>query len=43
MDRWADYMAGEVERHGLAETRFLAKKGDLFIWDAWLLHGGSEI
>lgn len=43
MDRWADYMAGEVERHGLAETRFLAKKGDLFVWDAWLLHGGSEI
>jgi ectoine hydroxylase-related dioxygenase (phytanoyl-CoA dioxygenase family) len=43
MDRWSDYMAGEVERHGLAETRFLAKRGDLFIWDAWLLHGGSEI
>jgi hypothetical protein len=36
-------MAGEVERHGLEETRFLAKRGDLLIWDAWLLHGGSEI
>lgn len=43
MDQWSDYMAGEVERHGLAETRFLARRGDLLIWDAWLLHGGSEI
>lgn len=43
MDRWADYMAGEVDRYGLEETRFLAKAGDLFVWDAWLLHGGSEI
>ena len=42
-ERWADYMADEVERHGLEETRFLAKKGDLLIWDAWLFHGGSEI
>jgi phytanoyl-CoA hydroxylase len=42
-DQWADYMAGQVDRHGLAETRFLAKRGDLLIWDAWLLHGGSEI
>lgn len=43
MDRWSDYMAGQVDRHGLSETRFLAKRGDLFLWDAWLLHGGSEI
>jgi phytanoyl-CoA hydroxylase len=43
MEQWSDYMADSVERRGLAETRFLAKRGDLFIWDAWLLHGGSEI
>lgn len=43
MQQWSDYMAGEVDRHGLAETRFLARRGDLFLWDAWLLHGGSEI
>lgn len=43
MDRWGDYMAGQIERHGLAETTFSARRGDLFIWDAWLLHGGSEI
>lgn len=43
MPRWSDYMAGEVERRGLEEQRFLARKGDLFIWHALLLHGGSPI
>jgi phytanoyl-CoA hydroxylase len=43
MEAWRDYMAGEVDRYGLEETRFLAHTGDLFIWDAWLLHGGAEI
>ncbi len=43
MPRWADYMAEQVEKRGLEETMFLAKRGDLFIWHAHLLHGGSEI
>jgi ectoine hydroxylase-related dioxygenase (phytanoyl-CoA dioxygenase family) len=43
MERWSDYMAGEVDRHGVQETRFMAHRGDLLLWDAWLLHGGSEI
>jgi phytanoyl-CoA hydroxylase len=43
MPRWADYMADEVDRRGLEETRFLARRGDLFVWHAHLLHGGSEI
>jgi phytanoyl-CoA hydroxylase len=43
MPQWAEYMAGTVEKRGLEETTFLAKKGDLFIWHAHLLHGGSEI
>jgi ectoine hydroxylase-related dioxygenase (phytanoyl-CoA dioxygenase family) len=43
MPRWADYMAEKVERRGLEEQRFLARRGDLFIWHALLLHGGSEI
>lgn len=43
MDRWGDYMADAVDRHGLEEVTFLAKRGDLLIWDAWLLHGGCEI
>jgi ectoine hydroxylase-related dioxygenase (phytanoyl-CoA dioxygenase family) len=43
MPHWAEHMATEVERRGLEETRFLARKGDLFVWHAHLLHGGSEI
>ncbi|GAC1337392.1 MAG: hypothetical protein NVSMB29_01680 [Candidatus Dormibacteria bacterium] len=43
MDAWSEYMATEVDRRGLQEVRFQAKRGDLFIWHAWLLHGGSRI
>ena len=43
MDRWSEYMAREVSAHGLAETTFAARRGDVFIWHALLLHGGSEI
>ncbi len=43
MDPWSDYMAEQIDRRGLEEQRFLAKRGDLFIWHALLLHGGSEI
>lgn len=43
MPRWADYMASQVSALGLEEQRFMARKGDLFIWHALLLHGGSEI
>lgn len=41
--QWADYMATQVEKLGLGEQRFMAKRGDLFIWHALLLHGGSQI
>jgi ectoine hydroxylase-related dioxygenase (phytanoyl-CoA dioxygenase family) len=43
MPYWTDYMATAIQRHGLEESTFIAKRGDLFIWDAWLLHGGTEI
>lgn len=43
MTPWADYMAAQIDTRGLEEQRFLAKRGDLFIWHALLLHGGSEI
>jgi ectoine hydroxylase-related dioxygenase (phytanoyl-CoA dioxygenase family) len=43
MSLWSDYMAEQVERHGLKDEVFYAKKGDLFIWSAFLLHGGSAI
>jgi hypothetical protein len=36
-------MAEQVGRLGLEEQRFLARRGDLFIWHALLLHGGSRI
>lgn len=36
-------MAGQVERRDLAAERFLARRSDLFIWHALLLHGGSAI
>jgi hypothetical protein len=43
MALWSDHMADQVERYGLEEEVFYAKKGDLFIWSAFLLHGGSAI
>jgi phytanoyl-CoA hydroxylase len=43
MPHWSDYMASEVDKRGLAETRFHARRGDLFIWHALLLHGGCAI
>jgi phytanoyl-CoA hydroxylase len=43
MPIWCDYMAEQVERRGLSDTRFLARRGDLFIWSELLLHGGCEI
>jgi phytanoyl-CoA hydroxylase len=43
MPGWYDYMDECVARYGLGEERFLAKRGDLFIWDALLYHGGSPI
>ncbi|APA85430.1 phytanoyl-CoA dioxygenase family protein [Paraburkholderia sprentiae WSM5005] len=43
MPRWHSYMDSEVERHGLKKTTFFARKGDVLIWHANLLHGGSAI
>ena len=33
----------EIKGKGFSKTEFYAKKGDLFIWHANLLHGGSPI
>ena len=43
MPQWNDYMASQVERRGLRAEVFAARRGDLFIWDALLLHGGCPI
>jgi len=41
--QWQAYMKQKVEEYGLKEERFLPKKGDVFIWHANFLHGGSPI
>jgi phytanoyl-CoA hydroxylase len=43
MPRWDAYVASEIERLGLQKKSFGAKKGDVFIWHANLLHGGGPI
>lgn len=43
MDDWSARMAAEVAARGLRRETFLARKGDVFVWHAHLLHGGSPI
>ncbi len=43
MADWSARMAAEVAARGLRRETFLARKGDVFVWSAHLLHGGSPI
>jgi phytanoyl-CoA hydroxylase len=43
MDKWNAYITSEIDRLGLQKRSFAAKKGDVFIWHANLLHGGGQI
>jgi phytanoyl-CoA hydroxylase len=43
MSQWSSYMEREVTKRGLEASTFPAKRGDVFIWSAYLLHGGSPI
>lgn len=43
MPQWDRYMQEQVEGFGLKPEVFLPRKGDVFIWSAYLLHGGSAI
>jgi phytanoyl-CoA hydroxylase len=43
MQKWHAYMDTEVKRHGFEKQVFSAKKGDVLIWHANLLHGGGPI
>ncbi len=43
MNEWHEYMQKEVARLNLPPKIFAAKKGDVFIWSCYLLHGGSPI
>ena len=40
---WQTWMRAQVQQHGLQSELFEARKGDVFIWNAQLLHGGSPI
>lgn len=40
---WHDYIQAELVRRKLPCEQFAARKGDLFIWSANLVHGGSPI
>lgn len=43
MEAWQTYMDYEVQRLKLSPVTFPARKGDVFIWSAYLLHGGAPI
>lgn len=43
MPLWHEYMDRQVAERGLEPSVFPARKGDVFIWSAYLLHGGSPI
>ncbi|MBN8756771.1 MULTISPECIES: phytanoyl-CoA dioxygenase family protein [Variovorax] len=43
MPAWSAYMDEQVRQRGLKPEIFAAKRGDVFIWNAYLLHGGSPI
>jgi phytanoyl-CoA hydroxylase len=38
-----DYLEKEIAARGLKKETFLGKKGDVFLWHAQLLHGGTPI
>lgn len=43
LDTWGAWMRAQVQQRGLQSELFQASKGDVFIWHAQLLHGGSPI
>jgi ectoine hydroxylase len=40
---YEEMIGQQIKERGLLKTEFYARKGDLFIWHANLLHGGSPI
>jgi|GEM_PF-1213684 len=42
-DRARESLAEQVARAGLSEKRFVAKRGQAFIWHSGLVHGGSPV
>lgn len=43
MDEWEAHYREHVRRMGLEPRTFAARRGDVFIWHADLLHGGSKV
>jgi hypothetical protein len=43
MPKWHEYIEAEVKRGDFRKVTFAAKKGDVFVWHANLLHGGGPI
>jgi len=43
MPEWNRYMAEQTAQRNLSPVTFAAKKGDVFVWSAYLFHGGSVI
>ena len=42
-EEWAEYYRTQVRERGLEPKTFQANRGDLFLWHANLLHGGSKV
>jgi phytanoyl-CoA hydroxylase len=40
---WFDYIDVQLRLRGIRERKLLARKGDVFLWHADLVHGGSPI
>lgn len=40
---WHAYMDQQIPKHGLKPEVFAARRGDVFIWHAFLVHGGEPI
>jgi hypothetical protein len=43
MPQWEAYMLDQVVKHRLTPKTFEARRGDVFIWNSYLLHGGCPI
>jgi ectoine hydroxylase-related dioxygenase (phytanoyl-CoA dioxygenase family) len=41
--RYEDYLETEIKKRGAKPEVFLARKGDVLIWHANLLHGGMPV
>ena len=42
-ENYTEKMEQKVKEAGIEKVPFIAKKGDVLVWHANLLHGGSEV